>query len=59
MAAVIAFFQSHGVVLAALGVAILDFIIELVPSIKSNSLISLLLSVLGKVAGGGVQPPAA
>ena len=55
----VAWIQAHVVGMAVLGMALLDFVIELVPSIKANSAVSVILSILQKIAGGAAQPPAA
>jgi hypothetical protein len=48
MASLIAFVQAHQMALSVLGVAVIDFAIDLSPGLKSNSIISLLLSFLVK-----------
>jgi hypothetical protein len=50
MASIIAFYQAHSVMVAALVVAILDFAIDVSPALASNSLISLALSFFKKPA---------
>lgn len=52
MAGVIAFIQAHSVAMSAVGVAILDFAIDVMPSLKSNSIIGLILGFLSP------KPPA-
>lgn len=55
---VIAFIQAHAVVLSGVGVAVLDFLIEIIPAWKANTLVSLVLSVLQKKAAPTAPPSA-
>jgi len=51
MQSVIDFVLAHDVAMAAIVVAVVDFVIELVPSVKSNTLISLVLEGAQKIMG--------
>jgi hypothetical protein len=51
MESIIAFLQAHLVVLASLGVALIDFAIEVNPNLKSNSIVSAILSIFKKESG--------
>ena len=60
MSVVIAFVLAHQAVLAALGVAVLDLIFALAPSVKSNGILQwILLSLQGKASLPPSVPPAA
>lgn len=54
IAQVWAFIQAHSVVLLAFGVAVIDFVWALAPSLKANGLLHALYLLLG----GKETPPA-
>lgn len=57
MADVIAFIQLHAVVLAALGVAVLDFLFALIPTLSANGILHQFYLWLKSL--GSKTPPAA
>jgi hypothetical protein len=57
LVSIMAFLQAHQVAISILGVALLDFLVEVNPHLASNTVVSLLLSFFkGKESGS--QPPA-
>lgn len=46
MQGIIDFVLAHQVAMAAVGVAVIDFVIDVNPALKSNSIISTILSIL-------------
>ena len=53
---IVHFLQAHVQALSVLGVALLDFLIEINPNLKSNTLISLALSFFQKQEPPSVPP---
>lgn len=45
---VVNWLMEHSAVLAGLAVAVLDFIVELVPALKGNGIVSLIVGLLKK-----------
>lgn len=52
-----AWLQAHAALLAAFAVALIEFLIGLIPNLKNNSIIGLVLAALQKLVGGSSTPP--
>lgn len=55
----VALVMAHQAAFAALAVAVMDLVVELLPSVKANSLLSALWSAVEGALKGLKSPPAA